>query len=540
MWLGAAMIIGSGSTSFEMLRYVGDRFRLMPMPAWSANPIDPISIRDVLVLPRLPPPTPTRVPRRVRHPRSRRTTSYGDLLRAYAGSPGSGGRRANRRVDTSVVSWMTAAVLPVPGGLAADLVESLDHPMMASDARLRDIVPDPPGGLLGIDDSISRALSSDRRRPVTALADPHHLADTDPRWAGGDTVRIRQLARAVTPSIARPALGLLGLVPGPSRARCAPGWTRVIRLVPNRTRVSQRSSRVRFVDDARAVGSTANRSAKRSGEAASVVVAVVLVIGGALLGYSLTRRPGDASFYWLTLALAAVWALGALASGPLHLGWRSGVAIGAPVIDGTVVGLALGGVFLLGGLVAREIPAVREFIVRVLEFANHGPLVLVAFITVINGVAEELFFRGALYTALGKAYPAVMSTVIYVIATSATTGKPDAGFRRGACRCGVRLGTPRHRRGAGTDAHPLLLGAGHGARTAAVFRRLARLEQVVEDRNRIAVGQLLNHPLIQRDTLLHDARSSRGPLTMRTVRNLISPVVSSFRRRAWSRDVRSR
>ena len=48
VWLGAAMIIGSGSTSFEMLRYVGDRFVLIPMPAWSANPMDPISIRDVL------------------------------------------------------------------------------------------------------------------------------------------------------------------------------------------------------------------------------------------------------------------------------------------------------------------------------------------------------------------------------------------------------------------------------------------------------------------------------------------------------------
>ena len=45
VWLGAAMIIGSGSTSFEMLRYVGDRFLFIPLPAWSANPIDPISIR---------------------------------------------------------------------------------------------------------------------------------------------------------------------------------------------------------------------------------------------------------------------------------------------------------------------------------------------------------------------------------------------------------------------------------------------------------------------------------------------------------------
>lgn len=48
VWLGAAMIIGSGSTSFEMLRYVTDRFLLMPMPGWSINPIDPISIQDVL------------------------------------------------------------------------------------------------------------------------------------------------------------------------------------------------------------------------------------------------------------------------------------------------------------------------------------------------------------------------------------------------------------------------------------------------------------------------------------------------------------
>ena len=48
VWLGAAIILGAGSTSFEMLGYVGDRFPLMPMPAWMDHPIDPISIRDVL------------------------------------------------------------------------------------------------------------------------------------------------------------------------------------------------------------------------------------------------------------------------------------------------------------------------------------------------------------------------------------------------------------------------------------------------------------------------------------------------------------
>ena len=158
------------------------------------------------------------------------------------------------------------------------------------------------------------------------------------------------------------------------------------------------------------------------------VVVVVLVIGGALLGYSLTRTPGDSSFYWLTLALAAVWILGAFASGPLHLGSvRFRGRNQRPVITGSVIGLLLGGAFLVGGLVAREIPGVREFVTRVLDFANHSSLVLVVFITVVNGVAEELFFRGALYTALGKAYPAVVSTVIYVVAILASTGNPMLG-----------------------------------------------------------------------------------------------------------------
>jgi hypothetical protein len=161
------------------------------------------------------------------------TTSYGDLLRAYARI--SGKWRAELpvpMVDTGVVSRMTAAVLPVPGGLAADLVESLDYPMMASDARLDEVVPDPPGGLLSVDDAITRALSSRRPRPVNDLVDPHHLADTDPAWAGGDTARIRQLVRVVTPPIARPALGLLGLVPGPVAAALRTGLDSLISLAP--------------------------------------------------------------------------------------------------------------------------------------------------------------------------------------------------------------------------------------------------------------------------------------------------------------------
>ena len=64
-----------------------------------------------------------------------------------------------RGLDTTLASRVTAVALPVPDGLAADLVESLDHPMRASGTGLRDLVPDPPGGRLRVEDAItSRAV----------------------------------------------------------------------------------------------------------------------------------------------------------------------------------------------------------------------------------------------------------------------------------------------------------------------------------------------------------------------------------------------
>jgi membrane protease YdiL (CAAX protease family) len=159
-----------------------------------------------------------------------------------------------------------------------------------------------------------------------------------------------------------------------------------------------------------------------------IVVCVVLVIGAVLLGLSLTRRPGDAAFYWLTLALAAAWAFGALLSGPLHLGyiqWRGRNQ--RPVLTGITIGLLVGGAFVVGGLVAREIGPVAERITRVLEYANHGSLALIVAITLVNGFAEELFFRGALYSALGTHHPVVVSTVLYTVATCAS-GNQMLGF----------------------------------------------------------------------------------------------------------------
>jgi uncharacterized protein len=159
-----------------------------------------------------------------------------------------------------------------------------------------------------------------------------------------------------------------------------------------------------------------------------VVVVITLLIGAAVLGFSLRRTPGESSFYWLTLVLAAVWFAGAFSSGPLHLGgicWRGRNQ--RPVITGTTVGLLLGGAFVVGGLIAREIPAVAALITRVLEFAHQGSFWVVVMITLINGVAEEVFFRGALYTALGRHQPVVISTILYTCATLAS-GNPMLGF----------------------------------------------------------------------------------------------------------------
>ncbi|MBO0880896.1 MAG: NAD(P)H-binding protein [Mycobacterium sp.] len=235
VWLGAALIFGSGSTSFEILRYVGDRFPVIPIPVWMDNPIDPISIRDVLHY-LVAAADPGQVPAGgydISGSEAPGTVSYSSLLKTYArlASKWHTGVRV-RGVDTAVASRFTAVALPVPDGLAADLVESLDHPMQACGRGLRDLVPDPPGGLLSAEDAITRSLLSRRPRPVNALADPHHLADTDPVWAGGDVLRLRRVAQLVTPSIARPGLGLLDVVPGPIAGAMRTGLDVLITLTP--------------------------------------------------------------------------------------------------------------------------------------------------------------------------------------------------------------------------------------------------------------------------------------------------------------------
>ena len=232
VWLGAALIFGAGSTSFEMMRYVGDRFPVIPIPKWMDNPIDPISIRDVLNY-LVAAADAERVPPGAYDIAGPDTTSYRELLKTYARISGQWHTGLPVWwVGTAVASRITAIALPVPDGLAADLVGSLDYPMRASGTGLRELVPDPPGGLLPTEEAIARSLSNRRPRPVDQLADPHHLADSDPGWAGGDSLRLRRLAAIVTPSIARPGLGLVDVVPGPIAGALRTGLDILITLTP--------------------------------------------------------------------------------------------------------------------------------------------------------------------------------------------------------------------------------------------------------------------------------------------------------------------
>ncbi|MBT0567373.1 CPBP family intramembrane glutamic endopeptidase [Williamsia sp. CHRR-6] len=159
-----------------------------------------------------------------------------------------------------------------------------------------------------------------------------------------------------------------------------------------------------------------------------IVVAVTMVVGAVFLALSLSTKPGDSVFYVYTVALAAVWFIGSALARPLHLGrvtWRGHRR--RPVLTGIGFGLALGGIFVLGGLVVREIPVIRDLVRHVMEHATQGNLTVVIIIALVNGVAEELFFRGALYSALGRHNPVIYSTLIYAVVTMAS-GNPMLGF----------------------------------------------------------------------------------------------------------------
>lgn len=149
-----------------------------------------------------------------------------------------------------------------------------------------------------------------------------------------------------------------------------------------------------------------------------VVAAVTFVVGTAVLAWALRITPGDPLFYVATLALAAVWLVGALVSGPLHAGMghtRRGETA-RPVVQSLVLGVLLLVVFLVGALVVAHIPVLREPVDQLLDHARFGAFAAVLAITFVNGVVEELYFRGALYAALPRRQ-VTLTTLLYALTT---------------------------------------------------------------------------------------------------------------------------
>jgi membrane protease YdiL (CAAX protease family) len=155
------------------------------------------------------------------------------------------------------------------------------------------------------------------------------------------------------------------------------------------------------------------------------VVAGVSVVGAGLLGYSLSTRPGSRAFYATTLGVAATWAGGGVASGPLHLGWMRTreQRLRRPVVTPIVLGAGAFGGFYGLALASRRVPVLDRSIASVLRYADQGSSPLVLTTTLANAVGEEVFFRGALYAAVGRRRPVVTSTAAYLL-TTVTTRNP--------------------------------------------------------------------------------------------------------------------
>ena len=148
-----------------------------------------------------------------------------------------------------------------------------------------------------------------------------------------------------------------------------------------------------------------------------------VLVGAVFLGLSLRIEPGSRWFYASTLGLAAVWAVGAFASGRLHLGriaFRDRHI--RPVLTPIALGLLLAGVFVVGALLVERLAfldPLEDQVVSIIDYADQGSVPILVVITTVNGIAEELFFRGAAYAAITKS-PVLWTTLAYGVATLAT------------------------------------------------------------------------------------------------------------------------
>ncbi|MET9726290.1 SDR family oxidoreductase [Streptomyces zaomyceticus] len=191
--LRAAVIIGSGSASFEMLRYLTERLPVMVTPSWVRTRIQPIAVRDVLRYlvgsARMPPEVS-----RAFDIGGPDILTYLGMMRRYAAVAG-----LPRRLIFPVPvltprlsSHWVGLVTPVPRSIARPLAESLRYEVVCDEHDIADWVPDPPDAPLGFDRALALALQRVREaRIITRWSSasvpgaPSDPLPTDPDWAGG-------------------------------------------------------------------------------------------------------------------------------------------------------------------------------------------------------------------------------------------------------------------------------------------------------------------------------------------------------------------
>ena len=162
-----------------------------------------------------------------------------------------------------------------------------------------------------------------------------------------------------------------------------------------------------------------------------LVSAVTLLVGAVGLAASLRMDRDSPWFTLAALAVAAVWFFGALLSGPLHAGRISAAGqLRRPILPPILLGAALAVVFIAGAFVTRQIPLLADQATSVLDFAEQNTLPVLAVTTLLSGVAEEFFFRGALYAAIREPYQVIVTTIAYMVAT-ALTGNIMLAFAAG-------------------------------------------------------------------------------------------------------------
>ncbi|MFB8774319.1 SDR family oxidoreductase [Streptomyces broussonetiae] len=191
--LRAAVIIGSGSASFEMLRYLTERLPVMVTPSWVHTRIQPVAVRDVLRALVGSAEMPREVSRAF-DLGGPEVLTYRDMMVRYARVAGLGRRFV---VPVPVLtpglsSHWVGLVTPVPASIARPLAESLRHEVVCREHDIARYVPDPPGHPLGFDEAVRLALQRVRDAQVTtrwsSAAVPGAPSDplpTDPDWAGG-------------------------------------------------------------------------------------------------------------------------------------------------------------------------------------------------------------------------------------------------------------------------------------------------------------------------------------------------------------------